>query len=105
MALSRVFIFIVALVGIVYAVNAGEGKIAGLGLVIFLFVYLILLKWHNQLKSQFSLQEMMATINAEELKRLSLELKNFDDGHEFLMPNIPTTLIWTFLVNIPFSNL
>ncbi len=88
-ALSRVFIFIVALVGIVYAVNAGEGKIAGLGLVIFLFVYLILLKWHNQLKSQFSLQEMMATINAEELKRLSLELKNFDDGHEFFNAQHP----------------
>lgn len=88
-AWSRVFTFIIALVGIVYAVNAGEGKIAGFGLVIFLFAYLILLKWHNQLKSQFSLQEMMATINAEELQRLSLELKTFDDGHEFFNAQHP----------------
>lgn len=85
----RVFSFVVFIISFVYVANLGDGSALLYIFLVFVIVYLILLKKHERTKKQLQVKNNLALINQEEVSRFNFELKEMDEGMEFFEPNHP----------------
>lgn len=88
-AWARFLLFVVCTCGIVImANNRAAGGIFVISL-FFILCFILLLKRHQAIKKQQRFKEAMADVNQEEIKRLSGDYKDFDQGEEFIEPHHP----------------
>lgn len=83
LSLFRILTFMLTIVLIVRLADAGDQKLVGLVALTFLVVFFSLLKWHNRVRLKVRQQEALKEVNQEELKRLSLNLKDLLNGTEY----------------------
>ncbi len=85
----RVISFVIFIVGFVYMANLGISSGLLYITVIFISLYIFLLKKHEKVKSKLRVLECLAQINSDEILRSNFNLRDFDDGAEFYDGNHP----------------
>jgi len=85
----RLGVFITAIPAFVYFVNARELPLALLVVAIFIVLFIILVKKHNQLKYNRDHHKYLTEINGEELARLQGDFASIENGDEFSVKDHP----------------
>lgn len=88
-ALIRLAIFVFGIAVSVYLVQLGMGVPAFLSFALTFVAFGILVNYHRQIKRSHLHHKLLARVNEEEVKRLSLTLDAFDQGSEFVEENHP----------------
>jgi len=83
LSLIRISAFIGFVVLVVQLANLGEATAVWIVSISFVFLFIILLKWHNKIRKAAIMQQALKEINENELKRMHLEINEFDDGMRF----------------------
>lgn len=85
----RILAFVLAIVGLVYLANARSDGGFLLVLLVSVVGFPLLIRYHNRLRTRKDHLLTLKAINKNELKRLNLELADFDQGKNFQQPTHP----------------
>lgn len=85
----RVVLFIAFTITFVYAANVGNGNLLLSSFLVFVILYLVLLKKHQAVKRNLLIMGNLSQINADEVLRGEFKLSSFEDGMEFFDPTHP----------------
>ena len=80
----RLVTFLVATLASILLFNAGSSGLGILCIIVGIGLLLFLVKKHQKAKKEEELFSILQNINADEIKRLNLELKEFETGEEFI---------------------
>jgi DNA mismatch repair ATPase MutS len=83
LSLIRISAFIGFVILVVQLANLGEASAVWIVTTSFVLLFIILLKWHNKIRKAALVQQALKEINENELKRIHLEINEFDDGMRF----------------------
>lgn len=79
----RILSFLVAIILIIQGANDGNSSLVGVITLVFVVLFVVLLKLHQKVRASLIKQQALFEINQDELKRMRLQLSEFDDGKEF----------------------
>ncbi|BDD12777.1 DNA mismatch repair protein (plasmid) [Fulvitalea axinellae] len=83
---ARLVWFSIAIVLEVYLANIKNGEAMWMTGLVFVCVFVVLIIWHRRTVKRKEFYRCLAEINAEELRRISGDLKGLDGGDEFTDP-------------------
>ena len=84
LAIIRIVVFVLFLVGIVYFANARAGTPMFALFLVFPAVFGVLVTRHNKIKFLRNHNRLLAKINQDEMQRQAIQLHGFDDGLRYL---------------------
>lgn len=79
----RVFMFVTAIILIIYFANDRHGEAIFFTSLIFTVSFGVVLKYHSRIKKKRTQYENLVTINNDEVRRMEGNLKSFDSGARF----------------------
>ncbi|MFP4293026.1 MAG: MutS-related protein [Cyclobacteriaceae bacterium] len=80
---SRITLFVLFIIAVVFFANEQNGDALLLSLLLFIIVFPLLIKYHNQVKKKKFHLESLVGINEEELSRLSGKLRELESGDSY----------------------
>lgn len=88
-SLTRIMVFIMGIIGIVYFANAKLPEILTIFGIIFLFSFSLIIKYHNKSKAEGSHLKHLEQINQAELERMQGNLRSFESGEKYISAQHP----------------